>query len=67
MAHALNLFVPIRQDADSQKLLADIEANFATRDQALIEKAARDSQILPVRKSQQTILHHHALAGPDGF
>jgi hypothetical protein len=46
MAHALNLFVPIRQDADSLKLLAEIEANFATRDQALIEKAARDSQIL---------------------
>ncbi len=46
MAHALNLFVPIRQDPDSLKLLAEIRAGFATKDQAEIEKAARESEII---------------------
>jgi hypothetical protein len=46
MAHALNLFVPIRQDPDSLKLLAEIKENFATKDQAEIEKAARESEII---------------------
>jgi hypothetical protein len=46
MAHALNLFVPILQDADSLKLLAQIKADFATKDQVEIEKAARESEII---------------------
>ena len=46
MAHALNLFVPILQDPDSLKLLADMEAQFATTDQGEIEKAARESEII---------------------
>lgn len=46
MAHALNLFVPILQDQNSLKLLAEIKDRFATVDQDLIEKAARKSEII---------------------
>jgi hypothetical protein len=46
MAHALNLFVPIRQDADSLKLLAQIKESFVTKDQVEIEQAARESEII---------------------
>lgn len=46
MAHALNLFIPILQDPDSLKLLAEIKEGFAANDQVAIEKAARESEII---------------------
>jgi hypothetical protein len=46
MAHALNLTMRIKQDADTQKKLAQIAAIFASQIQPKIDAALRKSQIV---------------------
>jgi hypothetical protein len=46
MPHALNLTIPIAQDAETQKRLAQIAADFPTKIQPKIDDALRKSRIV---------------------
>jgi hypothetical protein len=46
MPHALNLTIPIRQDAETQGRLAKLKEVFATQVQPKIDNALRESQIV---------------------
>jgi hypothetical protein len=46
MAHALNLTLPLKQDAETLKKLRHVKEVFATEIQPKIDKALRESQIV---------------------
>jgi hypothetical protein len=46
MPHALNLVLPLKQDAATKQKLAHIAANFATEIQPALDKALAQSQIV---------------------
>src|SRR6185503_6943301 len=46
MPHALNLTLPLKQDPESKKRLAEIEASFSTTIQPAIDEALRKSKIV---------------------
>src|SRR5215210_6273796 len=46
MAHALNLTLPIKQDAETLNKLQELKKDFATKIQPAIDKALRESEIV---------------------
>jgi hypothetical protein len=46
MPHALNMTIPIRQDAATLQKLRDFERDFATKYQAKMDQALRDSKLV---------------------